>query len=207
MNLRLERSLAIHDRLTEAAVKGRGLVGIAETVYELTGYPVEIEDSRGNLLASAGSRQPHPGEKERDRLGEFGQLARNHPAPVRLGDRLSAASGHPGRRLRCSRWSIPLAQPATKNESRWNTELRCLPWSCLDSRASSRPSPASEPTCSTNCSRELMTSGLGCEPSSSDTTWETNSGWRSWTTRAPSPKTGPFTPSARPPRRLAHVRY
>jgi sugar diacid utilization regulator len=96
VNLRLERSLAIHDRLTEAAVKGRGMVGVAETVYELTGYPVVIEDSRGNLLASAGARQPHPEEKERDRLGEFVQLARNHPAPVRLGDRLSAASGQPG---------------------------------------------------------------------------------------------------------------
>ena len=39
VNIRLERSLAIHSRLTEAAVKGRGMGGVAETVYELTGLP------------------------------------------------------------------------------------------------------------------------------------------------------------------------
>ncbi len=54
VNIRLERSLAIHSRLTQAEVEGRGMGGIAEIVHELTGYPVVIEDPRGKLLASAG---------------------------------------------------------------------------------------------------------------------------------------------------------
>ena len=70
--------------------------GIAETVYELTGYPVVIEDSRGSLLASAGPGPARTEEKARDRPGELMELARNHPAPVRLDDRLAAASGHAG---------------------------------------------------------------------------------------------------------------
>ena len=49
----LERSTAIHDRLTLAR-GGEGNRGIAEAVHELTDLPVEIEDRYGNLLARAG---------------------------------------------------------------------------------------------------------------------------------------------------------
>ena len=171
MNLRLERSLAIHDRLTEAAVKGRGMVGVAETVYELTGYPVVIEDSRGNLSASVGSRQPHP-EEEEARTGW--ESSCNWPATTLRQSVSGTVSqprrGSPGRHLRCSHWSIPPAQPARKNGSRWNTEPLCLPSSCPGCRASSRPSPASGADLLDELLKELTTSGPGCEPSSSDTT-------------------------------------
>ena len=48
VNVRLERSLAIHNRFTQAEVEGRGMAGIAEIVHELTGYPVFIEDPLGS---------------------------------------------------------------------------------------------------------------------------------------------------------------
>ena len=96
VNIRLERSLAIHSRFTEAAVEGRGVGGIAEIVYELTGFPVVIEDPQGNLLASAGPWSPGHSDQARDRQQELAELTRKHPAPVRLGDRLAAVSGHTG---------------------------------------------------------------------------------------------------------------
>ena len=71
VNLRLERSLAIHSRLTQAEVEGRGMRGIAEIVYELTGYPVVIEDSRGKRLASAGLGPSDPEEQASDRQPEL----------------------------------------------------------------------------------------------------------------------------------------
>jgi len=92
VNKRLERSLAIHSRLTEAAVDGRGMTSIADTVYELTGYAVVIENSRGTVLASAG---PDPQGSEvlpSDRWAELLKLAGSNPTPVRLGDRLASAS-------------------------------------------------------------------------------------------------------------------
>lgn len=93
VNLRLERSLAIHNRLTQAEVEGRGMGGIAEIVHELSGYPVVIEDSRGQRLASAGLGPANPEEQVSDWGPDLGELVRNHPAPVRLGDRLAAACG------------------------------------------------------------------------------------------------------------------
>lgn len=96
LNTRLQRSLAIHSRLTEAAVEGRGMNGVAETVYELTGYPVVIEDPGGNLFASAGPVSRAIEEQARDRPGELVEMARNHPSPVRFGDRLAVSSGQPG---------------------------------------------------------------------------------------------------------------
>ena len=91
VNLRLERSLAIHSRLTQAEVEGRGMGGIAEIVHELTGYPVVIEDSRGKRLASAGLGPADPEEQASDWRPDLEELTRNHPAAVRLGDRLATA--------------------------------------------------------------------------------------------------------------------
>jgi DNA-binding PucR family transcriptional regulator len=99
VNKRLERSLAIHSRLTEAAVDGRGMDSIADTVYELTGYTVVIEDSRGNLLASAGSDPQDSEALASDRRAELLKLAGSNPTPVRLGDRLASASGVAGETL------------------------------------------------------------------------------------------------------------
>ena len=42
INQRLERSTAIHDRLTRVAVAGEGERGVAEALYELTGFAVAI---------------------------------------------------------------------------------------------------------------------------------------------------------------------
>ncbi|MEA3185898.1 MAG: hypothetical protein QOJ74_2375 [Ilumatobacteraceae bacterium] len=56
----LERSTAIHDRLTRVAVAGDGQEGIANALHELTGFAVAVEDRHGNLRAWAGPDQPHP---------------------------------------------------------------------------------------------------------------------------------------------------
>jgi sugar diacid utilization regulator len=60
----LERSTAIHDRLTRVAVAGEGREGIAQAVHELTGYAVAVEDRHGNLRAWAGPRPTEPHVKE-----------------------------------------------------------------------------------------------------------------------------------------------
>ena len=54
----LERSTAIHDRLTRVAAAGEGQDGIARAVNELTGFPVAVEDRHGNLRAWAGGGRP-----------------------------------------------------------------------------------------------------------------------------------------------------
>jgi sugar diacid utilization regulator len=56
----LERSTAVHDRLTSTAASGEGLDGIATALHELTGYAVVIEDRTGNLIASAGTPPADP---------------------------------------------------------------------------------------------------------------------------------------------------
>ena len=61
---KLERSTAIHDRLTRVAVAGEGQEGIARAVHELTGYPVAVEDRYGNLRAWAGPNRPVPYPKD-----------------------------------------------------------------------------------------------------------------------------------------------
>jgi DNA-binding PucR family transcriptional regulator len=78
----LERSTAIHERLTQVAASGLGEAGIAEAVHDLTGYPIAIEDRHGNLRAWAGPEQPNPypkaGPAEREaRLRRV--MATDHP--------------------------------------------------------------------------------------------------------------------------------
>jgi DNA-binding PucR family transcriptional regulator len=60
----LERSTAIHERLTQVAASGLGEAGIAEAVHELTGYPIAIEDRHGNLRAWVGPGEPTPYPKD-----------------------------------------------------------------------------------------------------------------------------------------------
>ena len=176
VNLRLERSLAIHSRLTQAEVEGRGMRGIAEIVHELTGYPVVIEDSRGKRLASAGLGPSDPEEQASDWQPDFEELTCNHLAAVRLGDRLAAACGTFGETFAVSRSSIRAAKPVRKSEWHWNTAQPCLPSNCQNFTAFSRRSPVSGAICSKNCFSALMTSGLGCELRCSGTTWVCNSG-------------------------------
>ncbi len=90
---KLERSTAIHDRLTRVAVAGEGQVGIAQAVHELTGYPVAVEDRYGNLRAWAGPHRPVPYPK--DPAARREQMLRRvlrEGRPVREGGRLLAVA-------------------------------------------------------------------------------------------------------------------
>jgi DNA-binding PucR family transcriptional regulator len=64
VNAVVQRSLDIHDRLTRVTTAGEGREGIARAVYELTGYPVTIEDRFGNLGAWAGPEEPRRERKD-----------------------------------------------------------------------------------------------------------------------------------------------
>jgi sugar diacid utilization regulator len=88
-NLALRRSMEIHDRLTQVALRGEGEEGIANAVYELTEHPAGIEDSFGNLITWAG---PGPSDSSAQRSAESRnrllRQAMDAPGPVRDGDRL-----------------------------------------------------------------------------------------------------------------------
>lgn len=88
-NLALRRSMEIHDRLTQVALRGEGEEGIARAVYELTEHPAGIEDSFGNLITWAGpdlsDSSAQRGAESRSRLL---RQAMDAPGPVRDGDRL-----------------------------------------------------------------------------------------------------------------------
>src|SRR6266536_3616791 len=85
----LQRSMDIHQRLTQVAVSGEGQPGIAKALHELTGMPVAIEDRYGNLSAWAGRGKPDPYPKEsfakREHL--LRRLMRD-TKPIRDGERL-----------------------------------------------------------------------------------------------------------------------
>jgi sugar diacid utilization regulator len=85
----LQRSMDIHERLTQVAVSGEGQPGIAKALHELTGMPVAIEDRYGNLSAWAGPGRPSPYPKEsfakREHL--LRRLMRDSK-PIRDGERL-----------------------------------------------------------------------------------------------------------------------
>jgi sugar diacid utilization regulator len=61
---RLERRMDVHTRLTQVTIDGRGQQGIADALFELTGYPVAVEDRFGNLRAWAGPSRPDPYPKD-----------------------------------------------------------------------------------------------------------------------------------------------
>ena len=88
-NLAMRRSMDVHDRLTQVALRGEGEEGIARALYELTEHPAGIEDSFGNLIAWAGPGQPgscgQGSAESRNRL--LGQ-AMDASGPVRDGDLL-----------------------------------------------------------------------------------------------------------------------
>ncbi|MFF3373789.1 SpoIIE family protein phosphatase [Streptomyces sp. NPDC002680] len=89
----LEHTTRIHDRLTRVAVAGEGQEGIARAVYELTGYPVAVEDRYGNVRAWAGPEGSAPYEREppslRDRIL---RRALSEGRPVRENGRLTAVA-------------------------------------------------------------------------------------------------------------------
>jgi sugar diacid utilization regulator len=89
----LERSIAIHDRLTRVAVAGEGQEGIAQAVHELTGFAVAVEDRHGNLRAWAGPNPPDPYVKESpDHREEVVTRAIQAGTPIRHDGRLLAVA-------------------------------------------------------------------------------------------------------------------
>jgi DNA-binding PucR family transcriptional regulator len=87
----LQRSMAIHTRLTQVAVRDEGQEGLALAVHELTDFPVAIEDRYGNLRAWAGPGKPDPYPK--DPAPKREALLRRliqEGRPIRDGNRLMA---------------------------------------------------------------------------------------------------------------------
>ena len=88
-NLALRRSMEIHDRLTQVALRGEGEEGIAKAVYELTEHAAGIEDSFGNLITWAG---PGPADSAAEGSAECRnrllRQAMEASGPVRDGERL-----------------------------------------------------------------------------------------------------------------------
>ena len=94
----LQRQTTIHDVLTEVSAAGRGEQGIAVALYELTGWPVAVEDRFGNLRAWAGPGEPSPYPK-------LDQLAR---------DELLREAGRRGRSVQDRDRLIAVAQPGSE---------------------------------------------------------------------------------------------
>jgi sugar diacid utilization regulator len=89
----LERSTAIHDRLTRVAVASEGQDGIARALHELTGFAVAVEDRHGNLRAWAGPDQPEPYPKATPAHREIMlQKALDAAGPIRHDGRLLAVA-------------------------------------------------------------------------------------------------------------------
>ncbi|WP_078656115.1 ATP-binding SpoIIE family protein phosphatase [Streptomyces fulvoviolaceus] len=89
----LEHTTRIHDRLTRVAVAGEGQEGIARAVYELTGYPVAVEDRYGNVRAWAGPEGSVPYEREpHSRRDRVLRRALSEGRPVRESGRLTAVA-------------------------------------------------------------------------------------------------------------------
>lgn len=87
----LERLTQIHDRFTRVALDGSGQEGIALALHELTGYPVAVEDSYGNLRAWAGPNRPEPYPKDPPaRREQMLRRALREGRPIREGGRLLA---------------------------------------------------------------------------------------------------------------------
>ena len=94
----LKQRIDIHDRLTRAAVSGKGMESIAEAVHEVTGLPVVIEDRFGNLRAWAGPGQPpkYPKEPPAKREEMLRRLLREGQSLWEAGRVIRAASPRPG---------------------------------------------------------------------------------------------------------------
>jgi sugar diacid utilization regulator len=87
----LQHTTEIHDRFTRVAVAGEGQEGIARALHELTGYPVAVEDSYGNVRAWAGPDRPDPYPKDPPaRREQMLRRALRVGGPIREGGRLVA---------------------------------------------------------------------------------------------------------------------
>ena len=87
----LERTAIIHEALTRVSASGAGEEGIARTLFEVTGYPVAVEDRFGNLRAWAGPGLPDPYPKpDARKRASLLRQARREARPMRDGDRFFA---------------------------------------------------------------------------------------------------------------------
>jgi sugar diacid utilization regulator len=87
----LERTATIHEALTRVSASGAGEEGIARILFDLTGYPVAVEDRFGNLRAWAGPGRPDPYPKPDGRKrAHLLRQARKDGRPMRDGDRFFA---------------------------------------------------------------------------------------------------------------------
>jgi hypothetical protein len=87
----LERTATIHEALTRVSASGAGEEGIARTLFEVTGYPVAVEDRFGNLRAWAGPGRPDPYPKpDARKRAHLLRQARREARPMRDGDRFFA---------------------------------------------------------------------------------------------------------------------
>ena len=85
----LERSVAVHQRLTRVALQRAGRQGIADAVHDLTGCPTAIEDRQGHLWAWAGPDRPEPyGHDPAGQRDALLSMAVAAGGPVRDGARL-----------------------------------------------------------------------------------------------------------------------
>ena len=94
----IRRRGEIHERLTQAAMTGTGLAGIAEAVHDLTGHPIVVEDRAGNVIAHAGTEGAE-GQARQPRAARERMIQRALEAggPVReLGRVVMIASPHDG---------------------------------------------------------------------------------------------------------------
>ncbi len=108
-NLALRRSIEIHDRLTQVALRGEGQEGIARAVYELTEHPAGIEDAFGNLITWAGPDPPDPNiQRISGRRDRVLRQAMETPGPVRDGRRLISVARLSGAPV----GAVVLADPA-----------------------------------------------------------------------------------------------
>jgi serine phosphatase RsbU (regulator of sigma subunit)/anti-sigma regulatory factor (Ser/Thr protein kinase) len=89
----LEHTTRIHDRLTRVAVAGEGQEGIARAVYELTGYPVSVEDRYGNVRAWVGPEGSAPDPRgPQSRRDQILRRALREGRPIRADGRLTAVA-------------------------------------------------------------------------------------------------------------------
>ncbi|NMH99162.1 PucR family transcriptional regulator [Pseudonocardia acidicola] len=87
----LEERTRIHEALTRGVSAPDSEVGLARAVHQLTGLPVAVEDTFGNLRAWAGPEEPTPYPKAPGRIrSESLRRAQQEGRPVRVKDRIVA---------------------------------------------------------------------------------------------------------------------
>jgi len=99
----LARSERIHRQLLDVALGGGGLRGIADTLAELIGRPVLIEDNAGRIAAVAGDEARRPGPDLRRSVPVDGGPAHTVDVPAEP----AVDGGDPAARFRV--WSVLVA--------------------------------------------------------------------------------------------------